>query len=436
MSGLESEECIKSELDLFSIPPTQTSIEDGIWDTILPHPNFRDSSTIRFDIAGTSSHYLDLSQTELHCEIKCLKADNTGFSATDENPSISVVNNTLHSLFKQIKLSMSNLPVENTNDTYAYRAYIENLLCYSREAKGTFISAENWYKDTDNFDHVGESTTKNEGFIARSKLLQNGKKQHLVGKLHLDTFNTNRLMLNNLNMQLELSRTKPEFYLMGKLTDINSFKIYIEDIYLKVRRITVSPSVMYAHTLALEKTTAKYPIKRVVLKSTTLPYNSNKFSIAGIHTGVMPTRVVFGFLDTAAQDGDFKKNPFEFKHFGIKEFKLKAASKSVPYSTPLTFDFDNDDYMNGYYGLFKNIREAPNDISYKEYKNGNTLFAFDLTPDLCSSEHYNLAKDGSLDIDVVLKKPIETSITVLAYMEFDNILEINKHRAVVVDYKV
>ena len=146
MSGLESEECIKSELDLFSIPPTQTSIEDGIWDTILPHPNFRDSSTIRFDIAGTSSHYLDLSQTELHCEIKCLKADNTGFSATDENPSISVVNNTLHSLFKQIKLSMSNLPVENTNDTYAYRAYIENLLCYSREAKGTFISAENWIR--------------------------------------------------------------------------------------------------------------------------------------------------------------------------------------------------------------------------------------------------------------------------------------------------
>ena len=35
-----SEECAKSELDLFSVPPTQTVVEEGVWDTIQPHPNF------------------------------------------------------------------------------------------------------------------------------------------------------------------------------------------------------------------------------------------------------------------------------------------------------------------------------------------------------------------------------------------------------------
>ena len=50
MQNFESEECTKSELDLFTIPPTQTTIEEVIWDTILPHPNFRESSTIRFVI--------------------------------------------------------------------------------------------------------------------------------------------------------------------------------------------------------------------------------------------------------------------------------------------------------------------------------------------------------------------------------------------------
>ena len=339
-------------------------------------------------------------------------------------------------MFKQIQVFMNNSPVENTNDTYAYRAYIENLLCYSKEAKGTFLSVENWYKDTENFSYVGEGTELNSGYKERASLLETKKQQHLVGKLHLDTFNTNRLMLNNLNIQLVLSRSDPKFYMIGKLAAIDSYKIYITNIYLKIRRITVSPSVMYAHTLALEKTTAKYPIKRVVLKTLTIPYNSSKFSIVGIHSGVMPTRVVFGFLDTAANDGSYKTNPFEFKNFNIKELNLKVASKSVPYSTPLTFDFENDDYINGYIGLFKNIREAPNDITYKDYKNGNTLFAFDLTPDLCCSDHYNLTKDGSLDLDVTLSKAINNIITVIAYLEFDNILEINNKRQVIFDYKI
>ena len=437
IAGLESEECIKSELDLFSTPPTQTAIEDGIWDTILPHPNFRDSSTIRFDIPGTSANYLDLSQTELHCEIQCLTANNAGYNATDKK-KISVVNNLLHSLFKQIKVLMNNSPVENTNDTYAYRAYMENLLLYSKEAKNSFLRAENWIKDNEHMNYIGanDDTKVNTGFDFRSNLLSEKKSQHLVGKLHLDVFNINRLMLNNLNIQLLFSRSDPKFYLMGSLDSIGDFKIYINNIYLKIRRVSVSPSVMYAHTLALEKTTAKYPLKRVVLKALTVPYNSTKFSLVGIHSGVMPTRAVFGFLDTSANDGAYTSNPFEFKHFNIKEINLKIASKSVPYSTPLTFDFVNDDYMNGYTGMFKNIREAPNDISYEDYKNGNTLFAFDLSPDLCSSSHYSLTKDGSLDLDVLLATPQNSSITVIAYLEFDNVLEINDKRHIIFDYKI
>ena len=59
-----SEECAKSELDLFSVPPTQTVVEEGVWDTIQPHSNFSTNSVIKFDIPGTNIHYIDLSQTE------------------------------------------------------------------------------------------------------------------------------------------------------------------------------------------------------------------------------------------------------------------------------------------------------------------------------------------------------------------------------------
>ena len=47
------EECAKSELDLFSVPPTQTSVIESSWDCIYPHPNFKNATQIRFDIAGS-----------------------------------------------------------------------------------------------------------------------------------------------------------------------------------------------------------------------------------------------------------------------------------------------------------------------------------------------------------------------------------------------
>ena len=78
---------------------------------------------------------------------------------------------------------------------------------------------------------------------------------------------------------------------------------------------------------------------------------------------------------------------------------------------------------------------------------GNTLSAFDLTPDLCSADHFNLLKDGSLDSDVHLENEIaagitkglvteKTGYTAMFYLEFDNTIEITKERQVLVDYKL
>lgn len=46
----DSVECSKMELDLFNVPPTQTSIEEGFYDSIQAHGSFAQTSTIRFDI--------------------------------------------------------------------------------------------------------------------------------------------------------------------------------------------------------------------------------------------------------------------------------------------------------------------------------------------------------------------------------------------------
>ena len=70
------------------------------------------------------------------------------------------------------------------------------------------------------------------------------------------------------------------------------------------------------------------------------------------------------------------------------------------------------------------------------------MYAFDLTPDLCSADHFNLLRDGSLDLDVQLDYSgtdlltKDKSHTAIFYLEFDNIIEITKDRQVLVDYKL
>ena len=139
-NSANSEECSKSELDIFTIPPTQTVIEEGVWDTIYTHPNFRNSVNIRFDIPGTNSHYTDISQTDFHLKVKLEKITFTPLKTKDlkDDYKCGVVNNLLHSLFEQIQVNLNNQEIEKTNKTYPYRAYLENLLTYDNEFKNTF----------------------------------------------------------------------------------------------------------------------------------------------------------------------------------------------------------------------------------------------------------------------------------------------------------
>ena len=107
----ESMECAKSELDLFSVPPTNTAIEDGHWDNIQPHPNFDQSPVVRYDITGTNSHYIDLAATELHVKFRIITS-RTGTAILAPHEKVALTNNFLHSMFEQCQVYLNNVPVE------------------------------------------------------------------------------------------------------------------------------------------------------------------------------------------------------------------------------------------------------------------------------------------------------------------------------------
>ena len=72
-----SPECVKSELELFSLPPTQIAIESGQWVEFHPLSNVFDGGPVEFHIASSGEEYIDLSQTQLYIKVKIVKSDGT-----------------------------------------------------------------------------------------------------------------------------------------------------------------------------------------------------------------------------------------------------------------------------------------------------------------------------------------------------------------------
>ena len=139
---LQSCTCVNSELDLFSVPPTQTSIEHGSFVEYHPISTLVDSGPIEFSIPGTGEDYLDLSNSHLKIQAKLIKADTTDLGNAD---AVGPINLTLHSLFSQVDVSLNDKLVSSSTNTYPYKAYIETLLNYGDGAKATQLtSARRW----------------------------------------------------------------------------------------------------------------------------------------------------------------------------------------------------------------------------------------------------------------------------------------------------
>ena len=116
---------VKSELDLFVVPPTQTSIEDGRWVEHQPLTSLDSGGPIEFVIPGTGDAYFDLANTYLLIQTKVVRGVGTDLAA---DTPVAHVNNWLHSLFSQVDVYLNDTLVTLSSNTYPFRAYVDTML--------------------------------------------------------------------------------------------------------------------------------------------------------------------------------------------------------------------------------------------------------------------------------------------------------------------
>ena len=162
---------------------------------------------------------------------------------------------------------------------------------------------------------------RNYGLQKRASFTDRGVIVDMIGRIHSDIFFQDRYMLNEVNVKVRLVGNKDSFCLMSGEAN-HSYKAEIMSAVLFFRKVQLSPSVFLAHAKALESGLAKYTIKRVVCKTYTIPAGNLDGNHEKLFTGQLPSRLVIGCVDNDAFNGNYVKNPFNFKHFSLSEISL------------------------------------------------------------------------------------------------------------------
>ena len=378
------------------------------------------NSPITFLLNSPIDEYFKLDTLFLHWSIQ-VKLEKTDKSALVEADWLTLkpCNYLFHAMIKQVDIEINGKQVFNLPQNYSYRAYMEALMGFSNDAKSSHLSAALWMTDTAR-QKIIKSTETN---------YENGQKVDMLGKIHTDLSFQGRALLGGSQIKIQVTLNDPKFYMeKGESYDI---KVNVSDVTLYVHKAKLSPTIVDAHRRALTIAPAKYPITRIEVKQHPIPKGLLDVWLDNLVYGQLPRRMFLVLVDNEAFNGSFKKDPFNFQHFNVSHLSCYLDGTQYP-AIAYQPDFKNKSCIREYIGLYQALNQSGTDshiVMSREDFLSHPIFGFNFAPDLSDGcgmiGHVNPIRKGILRLQLRFKEVLPQAINVIAYCEFDNIIEMH-----------
>ena len=278
----------------------------------------------------------------------------------------------------------------------------------------------------------------------RAAYTQQSRIVDLEGTLLADVLTIERYLINGVELKIALTPNSPEFLLMSSVAKAD-YKIELVDATLKLCLVHVASPILLAHEKVLSSgKLAHYPYMKSELKSFAIPTGHYEFTLDNAFLSRVPVRMVVAFVDAAALNGSYAKNPFNFHHYNLSDLSITLDDEPVPSkamkvvmkSRQLDSNF-NDAYM----AMFRTQQDvysggSSNGITRTSFMGGYALFVVDLEAEIQSSKsteaYFPKVKAGNVRVSVNFAQAVTSTVNMLLYASFPGDVTLDEQRNVLI----
>lgn len=439
--SLPIERYVPSPYVIFKKKPISDVCEHGFVEYFYSK-NDPKTGTLEFVVEGNADHLIVPSKIFLKLEMELSgsaatkKENEDARTVGNGKATVGVINNIFHSVFESVEVLVSNQAITKTDRNYPYNAMLQTLCNYGQEAYETYFELTGWSKDT--AGHMEDMGEDNDGFQKRREFFRgiHGKAE-FIGKICSPIFFQEKVLPTQVALKVILRKAADQFFLKHEAGD---FGLTITNAVLMVQKVKTVSGLRQSYLELLEEgNSIPYFLKSPTMTPFSIEASTSSFTRDNLFLGKVPRRIVIGMVETLAYHGRRDKNPFNFRHFGLREIGL--YKDGTPYPRPLVkLDMENHECAEAYHNFMSSLngaysRNVPS-ITMSEYKEGYTLFSYDMSPDQMGSIHPGsmLNMNSNIRLEMKFEKPVSTNITLLVYSEYDHLMEIHRDRRVTIDY--
>lgn len=431
---INKEEGLAHNFDLFSGGILEKAMKKGYDQQIYPTSFNSSEGPFEFYIPG-SNNFLFFPHTRLYVRAQIVKVGDDGLvvNATGAD-AYSVANLFPQTLFKQVDVEVGGVNTSSQDQLYAYKSYMETLLSYGQSGICTETFVEGHLASTSHYylDEPGHfDDADSDGCQKRRPLVRASSVFDFCIPLHADIMHSVRALPPNIPVKITLTRNPDSFSVIADAGV--EYRIKLLSLKLYIRKIEADESIYKEYITSIQKQPAILPFTRTVMKKYLIAQNSTNTSLSSIFRDHLPRQIVMAIVKQTRVDGRQNENPFNFQPFGINCIQLKIDGQNFP-PNPYQPDFERGLISRELRALYDNTGVQTSDggftISREGFKNGYTLFAWDLTPDVCNGWHLHAPSGRGIDLDLTFSAPLTTTVNIIFYASFEASLFINKENAV------
>ena len=428
--NVEINELRGKSLDLHLPPASETDLIKGrsvYYNSVSP---VEGTEGVEFHIPADPECFFILNQARLEGHLT-VEDDNGGPVSQDDIATMS--NHFGACLFSQIEIYLNGTQVCDLSApfTYPYKHYIDTTLSYQFGIINCVGKSEGYYKCHregcgSSYDEDGVQEDVSCLDLAEiHKSIHGGKKMYFSSTIPADILHTNKYLPPNVEISIKLARLNTSFGIC-QYDAAKTFRLILKDLKLRMRKVLPSEGARARFRTKLLQSPCFLPYKDSQLKNYHIPQGSTCFSANHINNQLLPNQIIFAIVESVSLSGAKSDRwPLYFRHCHMSSIVLKKNGKPV-LPKPLECDFEAGDYVELYEHFQSNVG-SQNLVTLKNFKDGFTFLAFDLTPDKCGSYHNHPPASGSLELDLTFDRATSKPYTLISYAFYNSGITVDKY---------